>query len=336
MSDLKTTNGRKARVGLAVAFAALGDTERNAIEVAWRCSVAVATEWEPSFVAFGLEPVTSQARAADILVYLGESSRFAAVAAEAAAQLPVVFIKSTVEELLEHAPDAPPRYRMCTGVKGIARALAQVAPGSTVADWEALPWPESVASLTHLGAAERSYVDASVAAFREAAVERKLRWEADLPVEQTPGQPFAVFLTMHDPAASILAATALRLWPQCTVLAADGMVATRSPSGEPWPERLLRVRHWSSRSRSESNRLFRQAMHHKGVPDFDSAGMLFGTMRFLEGAFAAGARPADLHLAGRHPGPLGPMSMTSSGRPHPERLVVFQGERIQVVRIASL
>jgi hypothetical protein len=63
--------------------------------------------------------------------------------------------------------------------------------------------------------------------------------------------------------------------------------------------------------------------------------MLFGAMRFLEGAFAAGALPTELHLAGTFPGPLGPMRMTPSGRPEPERLVVFRGGDMKVVTIVE-
>lgn len=320
----------KVRVGLVVAFAALGEGERRAAETAWACAVAGAQNWTPAFEAYGLDPVTEQAQTADVLVYLGESSRFQGVAGEASQSVPVVFVKSTVEELLHRPPNAAPRYRMCTGVKGVARALASVAPSGPTVDWKALPWPESVVRLTELDKAEESYVRISVGAFREAAEERGIPWTAEVPAGE---QPFSVFLTMHDPAAAKLADAALRLWPNCTVLAADGMVSTASPTGKPWPDRLARVRHWATQSQSESTEAFRELLRGKSLPDFDSAGMLFGTLYFLDHAFGAGAAPSRLESAGEQPGPLGPVTMTASGRPQPERVVIFQGDQVKVVEI---
>jgi hypothetical protein len=61
--------------------------------------------------------------------------------------------------------------------------------------------------------------------------------------------------------------------------------------------------------------------------------MLFGAFYFLENAFAAGGTPDGLELAGRHPGPLDPMRLTASGRPEPERLLVFEGEESRVVLV---
>jgi len=319
------------RVGLVVAFANLGEGERRAAETAWERAVACAEHWRPAFAAYGLTPVTEQARDADILVYLGESSRFEGVAGEASRATPVVFVKSTVEELLARPSGYAPRYRMCTGVRGIARALASVAPPGPTVDWKTLPWPQDVARWTALEDAEMSYVNASIAAFRQAAEARGMAWTTGLPARD---EPFSVFLTMHDPGAAILAETALRLWPRCTVLAADGMVSTRAPSGEPWPARLLRVRHWVEGADSESTRAFRARMGGRPLPDFDSAGMLFGTLYFLDRAFGAGGLPGALEDAGDHPGPLGSVRMTASGRPDPERIVVLAGERFRIVEIA--
>ncbi len=326
---MKTSRGR-VRVGLVVAFASLGEGERRAAQAAWECAIACAEHWTPAFAAFGLGSVAEQARAADILVYLGESSRFAAVAGEASRHIPVVFVKSTVEDLLDRPPGYARRYRMCTGVNGIARALALGAPPVPSVDWTALPWPESVVRWTHLDDAEASYVRASLDAFRKAVEARGLPWLATPPSED---QPFSVFLTMHDPGAAILAATALRMWSQCTVLAADGMVSTRAPDGSPWPARLLRVRHWVGSMDSESNRVFRRQMQGDPVPDFDSAGMLFGTLYFLDHAFGAGGSPSTLEAAGDQPGPLGRMGMTPSGRPQPERIVIVSGQRAEVAEI---
>jgi hypothetical protein len=317
------------RVGLVVAFAALGELEEHATRLAWSCAVDCATHWEPAFSAFGLESVTAPAQGADILVYLGESSRFQDVAGEASQETPVVFVKSTVEDLLVRAAGAAPRYRMCTGVTGIAQALASVTPMAPSVNWQTLPWPESVASLTHLDPAELSYVNASVGAFREACARRGIPWLEGLPEHGA----FSVFLTMHDPAAAVLSDTALRLWPESTVLAADGMVSTRAPGGTPWPEQLIRVRHWSPQGRSDCNRRFRKALRDESLPDFDSAGMLFGTMCFLNAAFASGGQPARLDAAGRHPGPLGPVGMTPVGRPQPERIIVLRGEQSSVVTV---
>ena len=330
MSNRDAELRSKKRVGLVVAFAALGDEERHAVEIAWNHAIASAVNWTPAFAAFGLESITDRACASDILVYLGESSRFERVAGEASQRVPVVLVKSTVEELLHRESGSPPRYRMCTGVTGIAKALASVAPLAPTVDWQTLPWPRDVMGLLHLDNAEQSYVDISVAAFRSAAEGRGIRWQRRLP---NGGQTFSVFLTMHDPSAAMLAQTALRLWPQCTVLAADGMVATRAPGGEKWPERMLRVRHWSPRSHSTSNRLFREAVRGKRLPDYDSAGMVFGALCFLDRAFATGVLPEELHFAGRHAGPLGLMRMTLSGQPQPERLVVFQGDRMKVITV---
>jgi hypothetical protein len=320
----------QVRVGLVVAFAALGNTEEQAIQLAWECATTRAAHWLSAFVAFGLEPVTAQAQGADILVYLGESSRFDNVAGQASGHTPILFVKSTVEELLARPLGAAPRYRMCTGVHGIARALASVAPLAPTVDWQTVPWPASDRALTHLDEAEMSYVETSVGAFRTAAEKRGIPWRRGLPEGDG---PFSVFLTMHDPAAAQLAETALGRWPQATVLAADGMVATRAPSGGSWPERLVRVRHWSPRSRSASNRLFRDALATRPMPDFDSAGMLFGTMCYLDGVFGKGEGASTLEAAGAHTGPLGPMRMTAFGRPEPERIMLFRGERSSTVTI---
>lgn len=319
------------RVGLVVAFGNLGEGERHAASTAWECAAQRAQHWQPAFASYGLAPVTEQARDADVLVYLGESSRFAGVAGEASRSVPVVFVKSTVEELLDRPKGHAPRYRMCTGVRGIARALASVAPPGPTVDWRTLPWPQDVARWTVLEEAEESYVRASIAAFRQAAEERGMPWTSGLPGD---GRPFSVFLTMHDPGAAILAETALRLWPQCTVLAADGMVSTRAPGGEAWPSRVLRVRHWVERAESESTQAFRTQMAGRPLPDFDSAGMLFGTLCFLDRALGAGATPGSLEAAGEQPGPLGPVRMTPSGKPDPERIVVLAGDQVHVVEVA--
>jgi hypothetical protein len=329
MSNIGASSRSRPRVGLVVAFATLGDEERKSVEVAWDAASAAAKHWTPAFVAYGLDPVTELAGRADILVYLGESSRFAGVAAEASRTVPVLLVKSTVAALLNHEPGAAPRYRMCTSVRGVSGALASVAPLAPTVDWETLPWPRDLAK-PHMDAAERSYVNLSVGAFREAAEARGIRWRSGLPMDS---ELFSVFLTMHEPASAILAQTALKTWPQCTVLTADGMVSPRAPDGSKWSARLLRVRHWSRQSRSESNRRFREALG-EAPPDFDSAGMVFGAMCYLDGAFSEGVSPDQLHLAGWHPGPLGPMRMTPSGRPQPERVVFLRGAQMQVVRIA--
>jgi hypothetical protein len=319
---------RRLDIGLSVALAALTGEERRGIEAAWRYAVGNARAWKPAFAAFGVTPLSAALPAPDILVYLGESSRFDAVAGTLARQVPVVFVKSTVEELLNRAPGAPPRYRMSTGVNGIAAALAAAAPRAPTVDWTSLPWPRDCASFLHLETAEARYVDTSVAAFREAAAARGMPWRTAPPG----GRPFSVFLTMHDPAAVTLATEASRRWPRCTVLAADGMVSTRTASGGSWPPQVVRVRHWSPRLRSRSNRVFRAA-HGVTLPDYDSAGMLFGALLFLDSALQAGTPPDRLEDGGRHPGPLGPMRMTPSGRPQPERLVLFQGARARTVDV---
>lgn len=317
------------RVGLSVTFAALAPAERSAIEHAWKAAARVAGRWRPAFLAKGVEPITDRAEI-DLLVYLGESSRFEQVAGNLASRVPIVFVKSTVEELLATSPGAPRRYRFCTGVRGISQALASVAPKVPTVDWQSVPWGEGLAPMCHLDEAEGRYVATSIAAFREAAQAGGIAWRTGVP----PGaEPFSVFLTVHDPAAATLAEAALGRWPHCTVLAADGMVATRAPGGNSWPSRLIRVRHWSPRIRSTSNRLFRAALDGERMPDFDSAGMLFGTMIFLDAAFGHGVPPDRLEEAGPHPGPLGLTGLTVSGRPQPERLVVFQGQRLQVVTI---
>jgi len=307
-------------IGLSVAIAGLTEEERRGIEAAWRCAVGSARAWKPAFVAVGVTPLSASLPEPDILVYLGESSRFDTVAGTLARQVPVVFVKSTVEELLNRVPGAPPRYRMSTGVTGIAAALAATATHAPTVDWTSLPWPQECASFLHLDEAEARYVDASVTAFRTAAAARNMSWRTSLPR----GRQFSVFLTMHDPAAATLATVASRRWPRCTVLAADGMVSTRTVEGQAWPSQVVRVRHWSPRLRSRSNRIFRAA-HGIALPDYDSAGMLFGTLQFLDSVLHAGAPPDRLEDGGRHPGPLGPMRMTASGHPQPERLVLFRG-----------
>lgn len=324
------TPSKPVRVGLVVAFANLGEGERQAAKVAWECAVAWAEHWRPAFAAYGLDSVAERAQQSDILVYLGESSRFERVAGEASRHVPVVFVKSTVEGLLNRPEGYAPRYRMCTGVNGIARALASMAPPGPTVDWLTLPWPEDVVRWMHLDQAEASYVRASLGAFREAAEARGIPWTTSLPPQ---GEAFSVFLTMHDPGAAILADTALRLWSHCTVLAADGMVSTSAPDGSPWSSRVLRVRHWVPGVESESNRAFRQQMQGDPIPDYDSAGMLFGTLYFLDHAFAAGASPCSLEKAGEQLGPLGPLRMTPSGKPDPERVIVLAGEEAHVVEV---
>lgn len=330
MSSRGISSAKRVRVGLVVAFASLTHDEQCAVERAWSCAAMTTTCWEPAFEAFGLGPLGKDTQRADILIYLGESSRFEEVAGKGAQRIPVVFVKSTVERLLDHAPGAAPRYRMCAGVKGVAQALALIAPLAPTVDWKTLPWPESVVGLTELGEAEHAFVNISIGAFCEAARQRGIRWVTGLPPR---GQPFSVFLPMHDPVAAMLANIALCGWPQCTVLAGDGMVATRTPDGTRWPSRVIRVRHWSPRIRSTSNWLFRKAMGDKPLPDFDSSGMLFGTMCFLDSALAAAAAPGRLEAAGGHPGSLGPMCMTPSGRPQPQRLVMVRGQRTRVLTI---
>jgi len=330
MSSRGIPSANRVQVGLVVAFASLTHDEQRAVQRVYHCTATTATCWESAFEAFGLKPIAGDRRGADILIYLGESSRFEEVAGKGTRRIPVIFVKSTVEKLLDHAPGVAPRYRMCAGVKAIAHALASAAPLAPTVDWKTLSWPESAASLTRLDEAEHAFVDTSIRAFRRAASDRGIRWITALP----PGrQVFSVLLMMHDPAAAMLADIALRRWPQCTVLAGDGMVATRAPDGARWPSRLIRVRHWSPRIHSTSNRLFREAMGDEPLPDFDSSGMLFGTMCFLDSALAGGAVPARLEVAGAHPGPLGPMCMTPSGRPQPQRLVVVRGQRVRVLTI---
>lgn len=321
---------RRHRIGLAVAFAAVSAREREAIERTWLAAVRAARAWAPAFIEFGLEPVESvRRRRADLIVYLGESSRFDHVAGVLAREVPVVFVKSTVEGLLDRPPGAAPRYRMSTGVRGLASALVAAAPAGPSVDWESLPWPREVARLARLDPAERRYVDASVAAFRQAAAARGLQWRRGVPARG----PFSVFLTMHDPAAAALASTACALWPRCTVLAADGMTSTHAPDGRAWPPQVVRVRHWTPRSRSRCNRLLRAAWRGGAPADLDSVGMLFGTFLFLDGALRGGAVPGRLEEAARQPGPLGPMCLTAAGRPQPERLVLMRGRAVQVVRV---
>lgn len=310
----------RRRIGLAVVFATLAEQERRAIDTAWRAGVSTATTWRPAFAAHGTDPLGASApQRADLLVYLGESSRFDRVAAAFAARRPVVLVKSTVEQLLARAPGAPPRYRVCTGIDDIARQLAGRAPLCPTVNWTTLDWPAALAREIHLDPAEQGYVEASLRAFREAAGRRGIAWRTSPPAGR---RHFSIFLTMHDPLAARLAAAALERWPQCTVLTADGMVSERSPDGTPWPPRLWRLRHWSPRSRSQANQLFRAALGQRSLPDFDTAGLLFGTLAWLDRAFAAGAVPSALELAPAGPGPLGPLRLAADGTPHPARLIV--------------
>ena len=326
----ETTGKLAPRVGLAVVFAALGKEEEESIVAAWDAAGKMEKSWLPAFSGFGIDPLPVDPDDVDILVYLGESSRFERVAGKLSEKVPVVFVKSTVEELMEWPQTSARRYRMSTGVDGIARALAGAAPLAPSVDWTALPWPEHVLPLTKLDEDEQRYVNKSLDAFRFAIEKRSAAWLDNLPAEN---QPFSVFLTMHDPAAAKLAEAALDLWPQCTVLTADGMVSTVSPSGKPWPNRMVRVRHWSPQVPSHSNELFRLALNGDPLPDFDSPGMTFGTLVFLDHAFKAGADAAHLDNAGSQPGPDGLMKMTSSGKPDPERLILFRGETMEIAEI---
>lgn len=318
------------RVGLAVVFAALGDEEGAAIRQAWNAAAAEATAWRPAFSAFGVRRL-SPAAPPDLLVYLGESSRFEGTAGRLARRGPVLLIKSTLPHLLRRpAATAPRRYRMCTDVAGIATALALAAPRVPTVDWTTLPWPGALGAVTELEEAEARYAAASIGAFRRAAWQRGIAWRRGLPPAR---RRFSVFLTMHDPLAARLASAALRAWPQCTVIAADGMVAARQPDGRAWPERLIRVRHWSARLRTRAASTSSRAGQIAGIPDFDSAGMLIGALRAVDAAVARGFAASELHRAGSLPGPLGPFQFTRAGRPRPERVVIVRGAVPRVVEI---
>lgn len=332
MDSMETTKHDAAvpRVGLAVVFAALNEAEHAAVDLAWSAAGQLARHWQPAFIQYGIQPLKAEPEDVDLLVYLGESSRFDRVAGELASRVPVVLIKSTVEELMEYPAGSAMRYRMSTGVNGIASGLAQAAPLAPSVDWTTLPWPDPLKVHLHLDEAEERYVQKSLHAFQVAVKKRGISWVTGLPAGNI---PFSVFLTMHDPAAATLAQAALQLWPQATVLAADGMVSTCAPDGTPWPERLIRVRHWSADAHSESNRVFTQCLHGSALPDFDSPGMTFGALFFLEQAFNAGADPSRLDLAGEHPGPLGPMRFNEHGKSVPERLIVFRGDQHSVLTI---
>lgn len=260
MMSKKVSNVTKKtapRVGLAVVFAALGKEEEASVVEMWAAAGKMKKNWRPAFCEFTIDALKASAEELDVLVYLGESSRFERVAGELSKTVPVVFVKSTVEELMDWPQGTARRYRMSTGVNGIARALAAAAPLVPSVDWTTLPWPQDLLPHVHLDEAEGRYVNKSLGAFRQAVEARGAAWLTDSPAEQ---QPFSVFLTMHDPAAALLAEAALELWPQCTVITADGMVSTVSPSGKPWSERLIRTRHWSPKVLSRSNQLFSQAL----------------------------------------------------------------------------
>ena len=62
-------------------------------------------------------------------------------------------------------------------------------------------------------------------------------------------------------------------------------------------------------------------------------GMVFGTLHFLDQALAEGGDLGHLELAGIHQGPLGLMQMQASGRPDPERLILFRGQEMTVSTI---
>ncbi len=331
---ISTVNNKNTpRVGLAVVFAALGKEEENSVVEMWAAAGKMEKSWQPAFCEFTIDPLKASAEDLDVLVYLGESSRFERVAGKLSEQVPVVFVKSTVEELMEWPQASARRYRMSTGVNGIARALAAAAPLVPSVDWTTLPWPHDLLPHIYLDEAEGRYVNKSLGAFRHAVEARGAAWLSGLPAGNA---PFSVFLTMHDPAAALLAEAALSLWPQCTVITADGMVSTVSPSGKPWLERLIRVRHWSPQVPSHCNQLFRQVLNGAALPDFDSPGMTYGTLVFLDHAFKAGAGAHHLDSAGKQPGPNGNMQMTVSGMSDPERLILFRGDRMEIAEIASL
>lgn len=318
------------RVGLAVVFAALGKAEEASVVEMWAAAGKMEKSWQPAFCEFTIDPLIASVADVDVLVYLGESSRFERVAGELSQKVPVVFVKSTVEELMEWPQASARRYRMSTGVNGIARALAAAAPLAPSVDWTTLPWPKDLRHHTHLDEAEGRYVAKSLGAFRQAVEARGAVWLNSLPAGEI---PFSVFLTMHDPAAALLAEAALDLWPQCTVITADGMVSTVSPSGRLWSERLIRVRHWSPQVPSRSNQIFTRALDGKPLPDFDSPGMTFGTLTFLDHAFRAGVNAHHLDAAGKQPGPNGDMQMTACGKCDPERLILFRGDKMEIAEI---
>ncbi len=333
MMSKKVSNVTKKtapRVGLAVVFAALGKEEEASVVEMWAAAGKMKKNWRPAFCEFTIDALKASAEELDVLVYLGESSRFERVAGELSKTVPVVFVKSTVEELMDWPQGTARRYRMSTGVNGIARALAAAAPLVPSVDWTTLPWPQELLPHCHLDEAEGRYVNKSLGAFRQAVEARGAAWLSGLPANN---EPFSVFLTMHDPAAALLAEAALELWPQCTVITADGMVSTVSPSGKPWSERLIRTRHWSPQVPSRSNELFSQALNGKALPDFDSPGMTFGTLTFLDHAFKAGADAHHLDAAAKQPGPNGDMQMTASGLSDPERLILFRGDKMEIAEI---
>lgn len=322
----------KPRVGLAVVFAALGEAEEASIKLMWQAATAAPRHWQPAFIQFGIDPLPYQPQDLDILVYLGESSRFERVAGELSKCVPIVFVKSTVEELMTWPLDSARRYRMSTGVDGIGRALAAAAPAAPSVNWTKLPWPAELAHHTHMDAAEAAYVEKSLGAFRKMIEARGQQWLETLPEGD---QPFSIFLTMHDPAAAELAEAALKTWPQCTVITADGMTSMRQPSGEAWPKRQIRVRHWSPQVRSRSNELFSEAVKNQPLPDFDSPGMTYGALTFLDHAFGNGVTPEGLDSAGLQPGPTGEMRFGENGKCMPERLIIFHGEEMTIMEVPA-
>ena len=68
--------------------------------------------------------------------------------------------------------------------------------------------------------------------------------------------------------------------------------------------------------------MFRSAIGGAKLPDFDTAGLLFGTLAWLDSAFSRGVAPDALERAPAGPGPLGSLRFAADGKPRPERLIV--------------
>ena len=317
-------------MALVVSFSALGQAEASSIAGVIAGMQGMLTDAVIEKVYFTIDEITDL-DGVDLVVYLGESSRFETTLGENRSRVPVVFVKSTMDHLMKREASDAPRYRMCMGVADIVTALARIAPLKACVDPADLDWGPAAGHITGMDAAERFFVSESIAAFRETYESLGGRWAREVPEN---GE-FLVFLPMHDPAASALAEIAIEKWPGCTVLAGDGMTQMTMAEGEPWPANVMRVRHWSAGFDSPCNRRLMELAEAEGIAqciDFDSCGMLFGAVMAAEQAYVQNGR--DL---ARTPfdGPLGEACFGSGGEIEPGRLVAMKGEELSVVEATA-
>lgn len=308
---------------IVIGFLDMAAEERTAIDIAIKAALNHLVHSCISHVHIGVSPLKIDKKT-DVIIYLGESSRYHTIIQAYEHVIPSVLVKSTMNHLLSESASKTPKYRMCATLTELIRGLVKNNEMSQYVDFRIMDWGEMTDDISAMDNAEKTFVDNSLDTLQAIILENSLTW-----LTQVPNNDFCLFLPMHEPLVSRMAAYAIGKWPRAHVFSGDGMTSTHRPNGESWGPRLKFIRHWSSQLNTPDVKKI-EPFCQSPIPDSDSLGLLFNTILSIDSLACYDLKKLNGHW---FQGPFVQSRFNDNGEITPKKAVVIHQENARLVSI---